>query len=91
MSNYYSNVMHMDTIQVRLTGSQVKGLDDMVREGIYSSRGEAVRDAVRRLELTARLLELQKLAKSKGVTKSELLAELGKVENELFQRKQTSA
>ena len=66
----------METLQVRLTKSQVKGLDGLVEDGMYSSRGEAVRDAVRRLELIAKVTELQKLAKEKGVTKDELLKEL---------------
>ena len=74
----------METVQIRLTESQVKGLDNLVREGVYSSRGEAVRDAVRRLEFMASLQELQKLAKAKGVTKDELLEELNKVGDELY-------
>jgi Arc/MetJ-type ribon-helix-helix transcriptional regulator len=81
----------METVQIRLTGSQIKSLDSLVKEGIYSSRGEAVRDAVRRLELTARLLELQTLAKNKGVTKNVLLKELNSVEDELFQIRRNPA
>jgi len=41
--------MVMETIQIRLTEKQIKGLDNMVRKGIYPSRSEAVRDAVRKL------------------------------------------
>lgn len=77
----------METVQVRLTESQVKGLDELVKEGIYSSRGEAVRDAVRRLELIAKVNELQKLAKRKGIKKEELLEELEKVGDELYMKK----
>ncbi len=77
----------METVQVRLTESQVKGLDELVKEGIYSSRGEAVRDAVRRLELIAKVNELQKLAKRKGIKKEEWLEELEKVGDELYMKK----
>jgi len=41
--------MVMDTIQVRLTSSQVEMIDRWVKQGIYSSRSDAVRDSVRRL------------------------------------------
>ncbi|RKX92536.1 MAG: transcriptional regulator, partial [Spirochaetes bacterium] len=36
----------METVQVRLTKSQIESIDRLVKKGIYSSRGEAVRDAV---------------------------------------------
>jgi len=81
----------METIQIRLTEQQVKGLDRLVKTGIYASRGEAVRDAVRRLELMANLLELQKLAKAKGITKEELSEELSKVGDEIYHRTIASA
>ncbi len=77
----------METVQVRLTRNQVNELDELVKEGIYGSRGEAVRDAVRRLELMNRISELQKLAGKKGIKKSELLKELEKVENDLSEQR----
>ncbi|MFH0861067.1 MAG: ribbon-helix-helix domain-containing protein [Candidatus Altiarchaeota archaeon] len=81
----------METVQIRLTNAQVKGLDKLVKGGIYASRGEAVRDAVRRLEIMASLLELQNLAKKKGITKNELLRELTKVGDEVYGQKFPSA
>ncbi|MBS7638527.1 ribbon-helix-helix protein, CopG family, partial [Candidatus Bathyarchaeota archaeon] len=39
----------METLQVRLTGDLIKMVDRLVEQGIYSSRSEAVRDAVRKL------------------------------------------
>lgn len=41
--------MVMDTIQIRLTSSQVEMIDEWVKRGVYSSRSDAVRDGVRRL------------------------------------------
>jgi putative addiction module CopG family antidote len=43
--------MVMDTIQVRLSPGLVKQVDKLVNSGIYSSRSDVVRDAVRRLVL----------------------------------------
>ncbi|RLI90417.1 MAG: hypothetical protein DRO95_06245 [Candidatus Altiarchaeales archaeon] len=77
----------METVQVRLTKSQIESIDRLVKKGIYSSRGEAVRDAVRRLELMISLLELQEMAKKKGITKKELLDELAKIGDELYSQK----
>ncbi|MEM2104054.1 MAG: ribbon-helix-helix domain-containing protein [Candidatus Bathyarchaeia archaeon] len=39
----------METLQVRLTEDLIKMVDRLVERGIYSSRSEAVRDAVRKL------------------------------------------
>jgi Arc/MetJ-type ribon-helix-helix transcriptional regulator len=41
----------MDTVQVRLSHGLVKSIDGLVDTGIYSSRSDVVRDAVRRLVL----------------------------------------
>ncbi|HLC54012.1 MAG TPA: ribbon-helix-helix protein, CopG family [Candidatus Nanoarchaeia archaeon] len=43
--------MVMDTIQVRLGSGLVKKIDELVDTGIYSSRSDVLRDAVRRLVL----------------------------------------
>ncbi|ODS42413.1 MAG: hypothetical protein MSIBF_03560 [Candidatus Altiarchaeales archaeon IMC4] len=81
----------METMQVRLTESQIGGIDKLVETGIYASRGEAVRDAVRRLELMVALMDLQRMVKEKGITKKELLEELNNVGDELYERKFKSA
>ena len=43
--------MVMDTIQVRLSHGIVKRIDELVETGVYSSRSDVLRDAVRRLVL----------------------------------------
>jgi len=43
--------MVMDTIQVRLGHGLVKKIDELVDTGVYSSRSDVLRDAVRRLVL----------------------------------------
>ena len=40
--------MVMDTMQVRLNREMIRELEELVKQGKYSNRGEAVRDAVRR-------------------------------------------
>ena len=39
----------MDSVQISLTERQVHALDALIKRGIYPSRSEAVRDAVRKL------------------------------------------
>ena len=43
--------MVMDTIQVRLSHGLVEKIDNLVQTGVYSSRSDVLRDAVRRLVL----------------------------------------
>ncbi len=43
--------MVMDTIQVRLSHGIVKRIDELIETGVYSSRSDVLRDAVRRLVL----------------------------------------
>jgi len=43
--------MVMDTLQIRLTPEVVKRIDNLVDTGIYSSRSDVIRDAVRNLVL----------------------------------------
>jgi Arc/MetJ-type ribon-helix-helix transcriptional regulator len=40
--------MVMDTFQVRMNKGPLKRMDALVKTGVYSNRGELVRDAVRR-------------------------------------------
>ena len=44
--------MVMDTVQVRLAHGIVNKIDELVETGIYSSRSDVLRDAVRRLVLS---------------------------------------
>ncbi|MDD9953886.1 MAG: ribbon-helix-helix domain-containing protein [Candidatus Woesearchaeota archaeon] len=39
--------MVMETLQVRMTKQQVKQIDRMIENGVYSSRSEAIRDFAR--------------------------------------------
>lgn len=50
--------MVMETVQIRLTKKLVERLDDLVKEGFYPNKSEAVRDAVRRLIVEQELGEL---------------------------------
>lgn len=58
IEHYYSITMVMETIQIRLTKKLVEKIDELVKEGFYPNRSEAVRDAVRRLIVEQELGEL---------------------------------
>ena len=51
VNNYHSITMVMDSIQVRLSHGLIKKIDQLVETGVYSSRSDVLRDAVRRLVL----------------------------------------
>jgi len=50
--------MVMETVQIRLTKKLVEKLNELVKEGFYPNKSEAVRDAVRRLIIEQELGEL---------------------------------
>lgn len=48
MKHYIYITMVMDTLQIRLNPKLIKLIDTLIKTGIYSSRSEVIRDAVRR-------------------------------------------
>jgi len=53
----------METVPAKLTPKLIAELDELVREGWYANRSEAVRDAVRELIEKMRLETLQEAIK----------------------------
>ncbi|MFH1650365.1 MAG: ribbon-helix-helix protein, CopG family [Candidatus Woesearchaeota archaeon] len=45
--------MVMETLQIRLSKGMLNGLDSLVKTGLYSSRSDVIRDAVRRLTISS--------------------------------------
>ena len=45
--NYDSITMVMDTIQIRMSSEMVKVVDSFIKKGMYSSRSDVIRGAVR--------------------------------------------
>ena len=58
--------MVMATVQIRLTKKLVEKLGELVEEGFYPNKSEAVRDAVRRLIIEQELGELGEELGEKG-------------------------
>jgi len=42
-------IIPMETVQIRLIKKQIREIDLLVRNGLYPSRSEVMRDALRRL------------------------------------------
>ncbi|HJO15024.1 MAG TPA: ribbon-helix-helix domain-containing protein [Candidatus Pacearchaeota archaeon] len=72
--------MVMDTIQVRLSHGVVERIDDLVETGVYSSRSDVLRDAVRRLVLD----KLVGIIPNKGDSVKELKEARKKLSKEKF-------
>ncbi len=70
----------MDTIQVRLSHGVVERIDDLVETGVYSSRSDVLRDAVRRLVLD----KLVGIIPNKGDSVKELKEARKKLSKEKF-------
>ena len=69
------DVIKMDTLQIRLTKNMLEKIDELIKQGTYPNRSEAVRDSVRimldRKSTTSRALtvsvkDLQKFIKTSG-------------------------
>lgn len=66
----------MKNVQVRFPEEQLKFIDQMVKEGKYASRSEAIRDCVRKTELLEVMEKFTQLTQQVGLTKEEALKEL---------------
>lgn len=74
----------METVQIRLTGDLIKMVDRLVERGLYSSRSEAVRDAVRKLVVESEIGSLAEKRAEK--TSVELVKEVrGKIWRECLE------
>lgn len=69
------DVTKMDTLQIRLTKNMLERIDELVKQGTYPNRSEAVRDSVRIMldrksatskALTVSVKDLQKFIKTAG-------------------------
>lgn len=52
--------MTMKTLPAKVTSKLIKELDELVNEGWYSSRSEAVRDAIRQLVRRNKIEKIEK-------------------------------
>lgn len=79
----------MESLQIRLTPQILKKVDELVEEGVYSNRNEAVRDAVRRLVLSHEMLSRTRMLREevsgelKGKRGSKLIREARDEEDSL--------
>jgi len=63
--------MVMETVQIRLTSKLVEKLQELVKEGFYPNKSEAVRDAVRKLIIEHELGELSEELREGGLEEME--------------------
>lgn len=66
-------------VQARIPESVARELDDLVESGMYASRSEVIREALRKLLAENRRDSLRELAEHAGVSEDEMLDELDEV------------
>lgn len=76
----------METLQIRLPKEQVQRLDRAIKEGVYRSRSEAVRDSLERMAFLSLLSRFQELIEKESIPKEELLKELQKARQGLYKK-----
>ena len=66
-------------VQARIPESVEAELDELVESGMYASRSEVIREALRKLIAENRRESLRELAEHAGVSEDEMLDELDEV------------
>jgi len=66
-------------VQARIPESVVRELDQLVESGMYASKSEVIREALRKLLAENRRGSLRELAEHAGVSEDEMLDELDEV------------
>lgn len=56
--------MVMDTLQIRINKELLRRIDDLIKSGIYSSRSDVIRDAVRRFVWEKQISSIPKIGNS---------------------------
>lgn len=74
----------MNTLQIRLPTSQVKKIDQSVKNGLYRSRSEAIRDALDRLEFITLMDSFQQTIERSGTDKKILLQGVRTMRQKLY-------
>ena len=75
--------MHISSF--RLPKKHLEKIDSLVKAGLYKSRSEAVRDAVRRL-IESKKFSLTPSLKAEPFNPDEVMRELRKIRGELWQK-----
>ena len=73
--------MPMKAVQIRLTPEQLESIDRKVKQGLYRSRSEAIRDYIRKAEFFDSLVQFRKLASEAGLREEDW------EDNEVLRRK----
>jgi Arc/MetJ-type ribon-helix-helix transcriptional regulator len=74
----------METLQIRLPKTALQKIDREVRNGVYRSRSEAVRDALERIELLSVFGAFRSLIEEEGIDKKALLQGAAKIRGQLY-------
>ena len=78
--------MPMKTVQIRLTPEQLEEIDRKVKQGIYRSRSEAIRDYIRKAEFFEALIQFRKLLSRAGLKEEEIWDDPEKIRKALYEK-----
>jgi len=78
--------MPMKTVQIRLTPEQLEEIDRKVKQGIYRSRSEAIRDYIRKAEFFEALIQFRKLLFRAGLKEEEIWDDPEKIRKALYEK-----
>lgn len=78
--------MPQATIQIRLPKQQLQAIDFRIKKGEFSSRSEAIRAYIHRMELLDVMKKFQGIVDRAGVDKQDALKNLSAVREEIYRK-----
>ena len=79
-----------ESVTARLSGSDIKAIDSLIKAGLYTTRSDFLRAAARNLLredapiIPELFVEMQRKAMKKGLTKDKMLKDIRKDRNDSF-------
>ncbi len=76
----------MESVQVRFPEEELRRIDDYVRRGIFHSRSDFIRDAVRKAELIRALEDIREIMAQENISEKDLFEGGKEVREKLFEK-----
>jgi Arc/MetJ-type ribon-helix-helix transcriptional regulator len=86
IENNHEYMARMESIQVRFPEEEIKRIDGYVERGLFHSRSDFIRDAVRKAELIRSLEEIRAILEKENLSEKDLFEGGKEVREMLFEK-----
>ena len=74
----------MESVQIRFPAEQLRKIDGYVERGMFHSRSDFIRDAVRKAEIIRALEDIREILEKEGISERDLIEGGNEVREKLF-------